>query len=371
MRVLLFLILAAGTVLWLLGWPSNPGPYSMSWNYVAGLAILFLTTFLLVHPSTNRAEIIHFIRRRKRIVLPVFAVFLSLLFMEGTLRFSHFAEWWGGQGPDQPGYRVRFDLNRWGNRGPEVTSEMMKNKLVLLGLGDSFLFGGGLEWEDTFLQQLEEKLKGKTPLPIITVNAALPGLNTREEANFLSRLGGALYHPKIVMVEFTLNDPETSLYRLQPITGLQVEPWTLWRSHLFFSLVRAYNTRMKPYREYLLSLYRDDYPGWFQCQLALREIRDVCRANRALPLLVIYPILEDFSNYPYAGSHQKVASFARTQGFEVIDLLETFRQSGEPLESLWLSRGDNHPNAKAHSIAAQRVAQWIQSNWDKIPVSQR
>ena len=59
--------------------------------------------------------------------------------------------------------------------------------------------------------------------------------------------------------------------------------------------------------------------------------------------------------------HAQVAREARSDGFQVIDLLETFRRY--PPGNLVLSPTDDHPNALAHHLAAQAISQAVLSQF--------
>jgi len=345
---------------WLLGYPTTPGPYSPSAAYgvtLAGFAATAILPFFLT--AREEAEVLRSEWKRRSIFLMVAGgLTAGLLVCEWGVRLTGRAEWGGGQGPLQPSFGLkRYRLNAEGFRGPTVSPESRAGKRVLMGLGDSFTFGQGVEWEETFLQRLEARLNSAGgPGKVVTVNAARPGWNTASELRYLAEGGLDRHRPRALVVQFTLNDAEIQPYYLYPMT-----PWpsfemkVLWRSHLFFLLVKAYNLRTRPYEDFIQGLYADGSPGWDLFRRSLAGIADLCRARGVYPVFVVFPILQDLDHYLFEDIHAKVAAEARSRGFAVVDLLPSFRAHPAPTKTLRVSPGDWHPNAEGHRIAADAI----------------
>jgi len=297
-----------------------------------------------------------YLEETKKITLPLVALLLALLMGEGLVRFMGLAEWGGGQGPNQPSFRLAiYRMNSQGFRGPEIVPADLRKKKVILGLGDSFTFGQGVKWKETFLQQLESLIHDQTKTRCKTINAAKPGWNTLKQGNYFSTKG-ITYNPNILIHQFTLNDPEIGTYYLRQLTPFSWER-TLWRSHFFFYLVRVYNTTRFPFEDYIKSLYVEDSEEWRYFEQVMGQMGAICRSRGIQPFLVIYPILQDqeLGQYDFAPLHEKVAAVGKKSGYEVIDLLPFYKKYPEPTKTLRVSAGDWHPNAKGHAIAAQAV----------------
>jgi len=129
----------------------------------------------------------------------------------------------------------------------------------------------------------------------------------------------------------------------------------LWRSHLYFLAVKAYHATARPYDAHIRDLFAEDRPGWRDCRQALGLIAQRCRQLGSRPVLLIFPLLQDFDRYPYRDLHEAAALAGRQAGFEVVDLLEDFRAGGLPARKLRVSGGDWHPNAEGHRLAAQAL----------------
>ena len=91
---------------------------------------------------------------------------------------------------------------------------------------------------------------------------------------------------------------------------------------------------------------------------AVRELGTLCRERRiGLRLMIIPELHSPGSAYPFRDVHEAVSAAARREGIPVVDLLPAFAGADPP--SLWVSRGDAHPNARAHRIIADALYEEI------------
>ena len=88
----------------------------------------------------------------------------------------------------------------------------------LLFLGDSFTFGEGVHFEDTFPEVtsrlLADRWRGKN-LIWQSYNLGVGGYNTTDELRLLKAMG-LQFHPDAVIVCYVLNDAEPSLFEMGP-----------------------------------------------------------------------------------------------------------------------------------------------------------
>jgi len=101
------------------------------------------------------------------------------------------------RGPD---FDVAVEANADGLRDP-ATASKAPGTIRLLGLGDSFAFGWGVENEQSLFKVLERRLRGPEGRPVEVVNAGIPGFGTFEELALLRSIG-LRYQPDLVMVAF-------------------------------------------------------------------------------------------------------------------------------------------------------------------------
>jgi lysophospholipase L1-like esterase len=311
--------------------------------------------------------------RGGRLSLLAGSVLLTLLAMELALRAA---------APDVPrptGYSpVNTDLrfgrprNARGYRDVERALEKPPDTRRLVVLGDSFAWGAGIEYEDTWAQRLERGLARRHGERWEAVNLALPGLSASDYAAQLP--AEALpYAPDVVVLGWVLNDAETkdqmkarerAHREAEAGRASQLEASALLR----FVRGRLLATRAARERvEYHRALYRDADPGWQEARRSLRTIGGLLR-ERGVPWLVaIFPLfgnpLDD--RYPFADVHARVAQAAAESGARVVDLLPAYRGLRHELLVVDGER-DEHPNEIAHRIAASVLLRALD---DVLPVT--
>lgn len=104
---------------------------------------------------------------------------------------------------------IRVETNSLGYRGKEVTREKPQETFRILGLGDSVMWGVGVQDEVTYLRLMERKLNESAAenagFRFEIVNTAVVGYSTHQELRILQHDGIALC-PALVLVGFEPND---------------------------------------------------------------------------------------------------------------------------------------------------------------------
>jgi len=302
--------------------------------------------------------------RRGEVLLLAFSVLFFLLLAEVSVRVL------GAADPRPSGYprvdtdrRERRPINSRGYRDLERTLAKPKGVHRVVSLGDSFAWGVGVEFDDTYSQRLERTLSRRRGVPWEVVNLAQPGMNSVEEAAQLAAEGLA-YDPDVVALGYVLNDSEDE----NAAEARRVEDWLeekreqrtssprlLDRSALYRLVsTRIWATlenrrRIQGYK----SMYAHDYKGWIEGQKALKSMGGLCR-ERGIPLVVlVFPLFGNplDKGYPFAEIHAKVGRVAAEEGAKVVDLLPLYR--GLRWDLLVVNgTDDEHPNEIAHRIAA-------------------
>ncbi|HET7293763.1 MAG TPA: SGNH/GDSL hydrolase family protein [Vicinamibacteria bacterium] len=95
--------------------------------------------------------------------------------------------------------------NAAGFREREFTAHKPPGALRVVGIGDSIMWGWGVEEQDTFLRRLERALAPAIRPPVEVLNLAVPTYNAAQEAAVLERHGMPLA-PDLVIVAYTMND---------------------------------------------------------------------------------------------------------------------------------------------------------------------
>jgi hypothetical protein len=83
-------------------------------------------------------------------------------------------------------------------------------------------------------------------------------------------------------------------------------------------------------------------------------------AGIPLRLMLIPELHAPGKDYPFRDIHAIVTDAARREGIPVLDLVDSFDGVDPP--SLWVSRGDAHPNALAHKIIAEALFREMTAN---------
>lgn len=274
----------------------------------------------------------------------------------------------------KPGNRVDHLTNSWGFRGPEFSAAKQPGTIRLLFLGDSFTFGEGVHFDDTFAQgtaRLLPQRLGRENLRVESFNMGVGGYNTTE-ALFLLKSVGRTVRPDAVILCYVLNDAEPSLFQTDPVLGPVRRPreaqvpegldeplppktllYRLRTAQVVWRFARA-RQRSERTEAYYRSLYGANAWGWEASSRALDEAAALCRREKIPLIVMLFPMLYKLDgSYPYRAVHAMVAREAETDGAAVLDLLPAFE--GKRADDLWVFPTDQHPNEKAHRMASEAL----------------
>ncbi len=278
-----------------------------------------------------------------------------------------------------PHNEVVHVTNSWGFRGGEFSLTKPAGELRIAFLGDSFTFGEGVRFEDTYPEVLKRLMQEQGRPAGGTVecyNFGVGGYNTEQEL-FLLKNVVLRTHPDIIVLGYALNDAEPALFYLAQATGeLRRRPredvvpegipeasppdtfvYRLRSAQLAWQVIHRQRLASRT-REYYQSLYREDNSRWQATRESLRGIVETCRAND-LPLVVVcFPVLYRLeSGYPFMRIHELLRAAIASVGYSrvrFVDLLPALR--GKRDSGLWVHPTDQHPNETVHRIAAASIA---------------
>lgn len=261
---------------------------------------------------------------------------------------------------------VFYEVNNFGFRDDDF-SVSRGEKIRIAFFGDSFCWGNGVKINDHYASIIEKRLNQLQPagLGYEVYNFCLGSYNTEQEAA-LYDLVGSKFRPDIVVVWYFLNDVDTER-GIGTMTYMGGDDLlTEWRSHS-----RVLDLVIYPFDRYIgakklvqhyLSNHHEGSVGYASVQRGLQRFKRVSESLNVSNYLVIFPILFELNEdkYPFAPAHKMVRNIAKKNGFRVLDLFPVFE--GEIDRDLWVHPIDQHPNEKAHGLAAGRVSEFLAEN---------
>lgn len=277
------------------------------------------------------------------------------------------------------GNEVDHFSNSAGFRGPEFTLEKPERALRIACLGDSFTFGEGVRFEDTYAERVAIMLRARLAPNKATcesLNFGVGGYNTEQE--LFALLNFALpVSPDIVIVGYTLNDPEPFLFQIDPRTGTTdrrprelsipeglddaLPPGNLLYNsriaQLFWQKL-AKQARTRQTVSYYQGLFASDSPGWQRSREALHTILATCQARQIPCIVVIFPVLYQLNDrYPFLAIHGMIQQEVLAANGICVDLFPLLK--GRSSSALWVHPTDPHPNEIVHAIAAEALVPQI------------
>lgn len=300
----------------------------------------------------------------KRFLALVLSLTVSVAFVEFAMRLMK----------PPPAYKDTSVDNRFtGYRLPDNWKAPRESPDVVrvLVLGDSFTWGDGVHEEDAYPHRMQFRLNLYYPdRPHEVLNAGRNGLNTVDERELLDSLDLLASEPDLVLLGFTLNDPEPSRRQLalelrkhthrRELVG--VAELYLYKHSRLFRLVydRLENTRQRrAFDDYVASLFDVESEHWQACVEALTSFRDHLGGLGVPFLVAVLPAFDaPFGDYPYWRQHEQIMATLAELGIPAVDLRPLY--DGVEVRRLAVTPfTDAHPNELAHRIAADFLARHV------------
>ena len=111
------------------------------------------------------------------------------------------------------------------------------------------------------------------------------------------------------------------------------------------------------WKDYYAGLYADDRPGWQKTKASIAALAELCRARGVRLIVANVPELHILSPYPFTAVSDRVAAVATDQRLEYLDLLPSLAKESPP--ALWVTVPDPHPNARAHALMGNALADYF------------
>jgi lysophospholipase L1-like esterase len=265
---------------------------------------------------------------------------------------------------------VSVRTNSLGLRDREIHSRKAPDEFRILGLGDSVMFGWGVEVHDSYLRRVETELNESYQHGFVTtVNCGVPGYNTVMEVEQYEKLGSKL-DPDLVILHLINND-------LQPPQFLSTRPrlFSLRHSALLAAIMdgrlpRPMGTLVNPgeIEGFDDRRHRDIASEYIHLtgEVAFNAALDRLQLlTKGIPVLCLI-LTRNSPPWKY------FAEAVERRGFLVVETAPLYsarlaqivdRPNDEAWKAtFWLSESDPHPNAFGHELLAQTVVDAIREN---------
>lgn len=256
---------------------------------------------------------------------------------------------------------IAIKINSKGLRDDEHSYEKDPASLRIFGLGDSVTFGSGVEFADTYLRQLENKLNS-AGYDIEIIKAGVNGYEFDQQYTYFFE-EGIKYAPDIVMIGVVLNDArpvdvdalkEKSKNRGRSITRSIIGTYCVLCKFVYSSAYRILRDlylgidRSQLYFERVYGLWQGS--PWEEYQKKLFELNSYLEGHGIDLVLVIFPYTQQFEKSVNYGREpqNKIKEFAASNNIQVIDLVSHLDLPN--FEKYYLAGDSVHLNADGYAI---------------------
>jgi hypothetical protein len=254
------------------------------------------------------------------------------------------------------GVNVSINSNKLRER--EIQFEKPSGVKRILMLGDSLTFGWGVGFENTSSKVLERELN-RDGRKFEVINAGVGNYNTKMEVQYFFS-EGKLYSPDIVIINYFINDAESSPSYRRNILNENSQFWVIATAQVDW-IFRMLNLGGRTtWKDYYSNLYHEDNHGLRESRRALKKLGSWCEEKSIPCLLVNHPDLHELDPYPFESVNRKVEIIAKEAGLSYFDLLPAVK--GESKETLWVTRSDTHPNEKASTIYGKAIFKHLEDS---------
>lgn len=254
---------------------------------------------------------------------------------------------------------VTLRTNAGGMRGGPVSTVKAPGTFRIACVGDSLTLAWGVREEDSYCEQVARRLTAK---PLHSGMVRAEGLNFGVgNYNLLMELSTLrrkvfTYTPDVVVLMYFINDaepiPQESRWAFLGHSYVAVFLWS--RVDL---LLRQAGLR-SDYVQYYRGLYDEDRPAFLAFREAIKQFARECRDHRTPLAVIVAPELHRLDpGEPFQDLYAKVQGWWEAEGVPVINLWPVMR--GQEPSQFWVHPADVHPNARAQTIAATSLEQFL------------
>jgi len=241
---------------------------------------------------------------------------------------------------------VDVKTNSIGHRDFEYPVARQPGVPRIMMLGDSFVEGWGVPFDETITKRLE-RMFTDSGRKVEVMNTGVGNYGSVQEVEaFMVR--DAKFKPDIVVLNFDFRSAiPVPKYEYDNWLGRHSEGVVFLMAGLdsMFRMAGAGNEWDKSY----LRLF--DQPGWQDAKAAIERLADYCRKNNIKLVIANWPELHDVNNYRLGHITDLIRGVAEQEHVPFVDLLNAVK--GQEPSKLWVTAPDPHPNGYANELYAK------------------
>ena len=269
-------------------------------------------------------------------------------------------------------FDYEYKINSLGFRDIEHNIIQPKNTFRILGLGDSFTFGQGASFEETYLFRLETMLNARQDINkrIETINMGIPRFFPEPERLVLEHYG-LKFHSDLILVGFLPNDISDTYTGIDFITVSddgymltseanklgKIGSWLYIHSHLARTVLGkyvSYKIRTE-YPVHYSDVFRADghhEKDWKKVELEFEKIIELARKIGSKITFIHIPQQGpwvDSASYPA----KRLSKWCSGQGVNFIDILPAMKKASKDEVLYW--KKDGHCTSAGYRIIAETI----------------
>jgi len=293
--------------------------------------------------------------------------------------------------PNQTAYSLsgKVRVNRWGFRGEDWSEPKPGGTIRVALLGDSYVFGVGVDDDETFASTLQERLNESAPpgRRYEVLNFGVSGYDTGHEIAVLEH-EVLRFQPDAVVLFFFLNDvlyvkdygfyPEMFAKQRREFSAWrwQAREWAR-RSRFVMGLWDAVRALSRDAMTDVMQAYvSDNQPppahdpeAWGFVEQRLQEFQETAKANGFVPFFTIIPTAPEIRVPLEPRAYVSYLNrAARADGINVISLADDLARGGIPLRRLLIPY-DYHFSPAGHAVIAGSLQASIEARLAEDPPS--
>lgn len=232
-------------------------------------------------------------------------------------------------------------------------------------VGDSFTFGHGVpDVDDRFSNRVRSRLDRREPGRFVVSNLAMPGKDVKWVDRVHKELARNQRRVDTFVYVVCLNDIEALHADHDKFYGrinAKQSDFFLFRDTYFFNLLylRARLFTVPEVKDYY-SFVSEFYTGepWRKMRAILDGLNARCKEHGTEFRIVIFPFLHNLqSGYRFEEAHRVLSTYCENANIPVLDLAPVLKPHAA--EGLSVNRFDDHPNERAHQLAAEAILEWL------------